>query len=436
MQRLTKSPLFSRLHSLIFASAVTIGSWTASAQESDLAALRAAPATDATAQLRLGRALRRAGHFDEAVRALRVAARGPTRAEALFETARVRFDQNDFRAARSVCNTVPAGAMRSVCLARAHLVWQRAALAVTEINRARALDPNNAELKLVVADAARISGRLQEAEAGYRDAATALPNRAEPHIGLGIIFETAGRLDDARTAFQHAVDADTHDPVAALYLGKLLKKQRNFDAALPLLQRANSDRPGWAEALVALGDVLLARNALPEALTALQRATEIDPNQPGAQSALGRVHLRAGRLVEAAAPLRAAIQQVANDAEARVAYAELLGRTEQGRESLDEWNRAIDLLPTDPMPRMRAAQQAISMRESTLASAYLERILADNPQHSGALLMRADIAFENNDRRSARQLYQQALAGRGEFDRAHATARIQEIDAPPRQRRR
>ena len=71
-----------------------------------------------------------------------------------------------------------------------------------------------------MADAARISGRLQEAEAGYREAATALPNRAEPHIGLGILFETANRLDDARAAFQRAVDADSHDPVAALYLGK------------------------------------------------------------------------------------------------------------------------------------------------------------------------------------------------------------------------
>ncbi len=436
MRRLTNLSWFFRLQSTALALAVVSAGLTAHAQESELAALRAAPATDASAQLRLGRALRRAGHFDEAVRALRVAARGATRAEALFETARVRFDQNDFRAARAVCNTVPAGVMRSVCLARAHLVWQRAALAETEIARARALDPNNAELKLVIADAARTSGHVQEAEAAYRDAAQALPGRSEPHIGLGILLETAGRTDDARASFQRAVEADAHDPVAALYLGKLLKKLRQFDAALPLLQRANADRPSWPEALVALGDLLLARNSLDEALTALRRATEINPQQPGAQSALGRVHLRAGRLAEAAEPLRLAIQQVANDADARVAYAELLGRTDQGRESLEEWNRAIDLLPNDPMPRIRAAQQALSMHESTLASAYLERILADHPQHAAALLMRADIAFENNDRRAARDLYQQALNGRGEFDRAHAQARIQEIDAPPRQRRR
>ncbi len=421
---------------LLFALGTSAVALDAAAQESDLAALRAAPPTDAAAQLRLGRALRRAGHFDDAVRALRTASRGPTRAEALFEIARVRFDQGNFRESRTACNAVPAGIVRHVCLARAHLVWQRAALAEREIAAAQRIDRNHPELKLVIADAMRVSGRMTEAEAAYREAASALPGRAEPLLGLGLLLETGNRLDDARQAYQRAVDADPKDPAAALALGRLLRRLRQNDAALPLLQRANSDRPDWPDALVALGELFLVRNALDDAQRSLARAAQLNPNQAGAQSALGRVHLRANRLQEAEAPLRAAIQQVANDGEARAALAELLGRTERGEESLEEWNRAIDLMPSDPAPRMRAAEQARSMRLGTLARAYLDRVLSEDAQHAPALLMRADIAFDDGDRRSARQLYQQALAGRGEIDRARAQQRIQEIDAPQRQRRR
>lgn len=426
-------PVFA---ALFLSLAISSAALSANAQESDLAALRAAPATDASAQLRLGRALRRAGHFDDALRALRTASRGPTRAEALYEIARVRFDQGNFREARTACNAMPAGVMRHVCMARAHLVWQRPSQAEREIAAAQRIESGNAELKLVIADAMRISGRMTDAEAAYREAAAALANRAEPHLGLGAILETANRLDDARQAYQRAVDADPKDPVAALALGRLLRRLRQNDAALPLLQRANNDRPDWPDALVALGELHLARNSLDDAQRALARAVQLNPNQPGAQSGLGRVHLRAGRLQDAEAPLRAAIQQVANDGESRAALAELLGRTERGEEALDEWNRAIDLMPTDPAPRMRAAEQARRMRLDTLARAYLDRILSEDAQHAPALLMRADIAFDEGDRRSARQLYQQALAGRGEIDRARAQQRIQEIDAPQRLRRR
>lgn len=425
-------PVFAALVALATSSVAL----SASAQESDLASLRAAPATDAAAQLRLGRALRRAGHFDDALRALRTASRGPTRAEALYEIARVRFDQGNFRDARTACNSMPAGVMRHVCMARAHLVWQRPSQAEREISLAQRIEAGNAELKLVIADSMRVSGRISEAEAAYREALAGMPNRAEPHLGLGAILETANRLDDARQAFQRAVDADPKDPVAALALGRLLRRMRQFDAALPLLQRANNDRPDWPDALVALGELHLSRNALDDAQRSLARAVQLNPNQPGAQSGLGRVHLRAGRLQEAETPLRAAIQQVSNDGESRAALAELLGRTERGEESLEEWNRAIDLLPSDPAPRMRAAEQARRMRLDTLARAYLDRILSEDAQHAPALLMRADIAFDEGDRRAARQLYQQALAGRGEFDRARAQQRIQEIDAPQRQRRR
>lgn len=433
-------------HFLLALMFFTVHVSVARAQEPELPALRAAAQSrDPAALLRLGRALRRAGHFDEAIATLRQAARGPTRIEALWEIARVRFDQGDFRASRQACSALPAGRgprdpaglLRRVCMGRAHLVWQRAALAEREIQAAQQIDPRHGELQLVIADAARLSGQIAAAEQAYRAAADALPGRAEPYLGLGLLYETAQRFDDALAAYRRAVEIDGNDPVASLFLGRFLLRRRNDHAsALPLLRRAVDHRPRWPEALVALGQAYLSAGQVNEALGAFEQAVQINPNQPGAQSGLGRARLQNNQLAEAEGPLRLAITQVPNDAEARMALAELLGRTQRGEEAIEEWNRAIDLLPGDPVPRLRAAQQARALGQNSLARAYIDRILSDDAQYAPALVLRADIAFEENDRANARRLYQAALEGHGTIDRNYVQSRIAEIDAPQRRPRR
>ena len=412
----------------------------AHAQETQLAALRSA-----SDPLALGRGLRRAGHFTEAVTALHRAAHGATRGDALWEIARVRFDEGNFRASETACRALPAGTgprdaaglMRHICMGRAYLVWQRAALADREIAAAQALDPNNAELKLLIGDTNRIRNNVPVAEEAYRAAAAAMPTRTEPHIGLAQLYETAQRFDDAQTSYRRATEIDPNDPAAALALGRFLLKRRNdAAAALPLLRRAADNRPAWPEALVALGDAQLSSGAVADSLQSFQQAIQILPTQPGGQSGLGRARVRNNQIAEAEAPLRTAIEQVPNDAEAHMALADVLARTNRQDDAIEEWNRAIDLLPTDPSPRMRAAELAHTMGQNSLARAYIDRILSDDGQYAQALLLRADIAYDENDRTNARQLYQAAIAGHGEIDRARAQTRIHEIDNPAGRTRR
>ncbi len=437
-------PMFVRIIFAAFAIVAVVSlARRARAQESELAALRTAAQTnDAAAQVRLGRVLRRAGHFDEAVAMLRRGARGGQRVEALYEIARVRFDQSNFRAAETACRALPArgpeAIWRHVCSARAYLVWHRVALAERAIALASAIDANHGELHLAIADSNRMSNHVQEAETHYRAAATALAGRDEPYLGLGLMYETAQRFDEAHTAYRRAVEVDASDPTAALALGRfLLRRRHEHAAALPVLQRAAQGRPNWAEALVVLGDAQLAAGSTADALQTFTQTVQLAPTQPGAQSGLGRARLANRQPAEAEAPLRAAIEQVPNDAEAHAALADVLAQSNRREDALREWDRAIDLMPNDPAPRMRAAELAHTMVQNSLARAYLDRILSDDARYAPALMLRADIAFEENDRTNARQLYQSALTGHGTLDRARAQSRIAEIDAPQlRQRRR
>lgn len=415
----------------------------ASAQESRIASLREA-GHDGASTLQLGRAMRRAGRFDEAVRTLQGVRDAALRNDALWEIARVRFDQGVFQAARGACMTFPmprnnpaAGFMRHVCMGRAYLVWNRVALAEREIAAARAINPNDAELQLVIAESRRLASDLPGAEAAYHAAATAMPGRDDALLGLGQLYEMFQQLDRAQDHYTQALAAQPDDPAALLAAGRFLLRRRERPAdAIPHLRSAVQNRPHWAEALALYGDALLATGAHAEALTALQEAAQLSPTQPGVQSALGRTLVALGRFQEAEVPVRRAIQLVNTDASAHMALADLLEHTQRETEAMGAWDAAIDRAPSDMTPRLRAAELAHRTHQNALARAYLDRVLTDDPNSARALMLRGTIAMEDGDRAAARQFLDQSLHGNGEIDRAAVQRMITELDTPPRTRRR
>lgn len=430
--------------SLVFAALVALAPSIGLAQESALPPLRTA-ATDSAGQVRLARALRRAGHYDEAARLLQDnSGVASMREEVLWELARVRFDQGVFQPARSACERFPlprnnpAGAFRRhVCMARAYLLWNRVALAEREINAARAVNGSDGELQLAIADARRLASDLAGAEAGYRAAESALPGRDEPALGLAALYEMFQRLDDAQRAYARAIEIDGADPAAALAMGRFLLKRRNdAAAALPHLRRAAQDRPRHPEGTLLFGEALLATGAAEEALRVLTEAAQAAPTQTGVQSALGRALNAAHRYAEAEAPLRLAIRQVDTDGAAWAGLADALEHLGREPEAMTTWDGAIDRSPGDVTPRLRAAQLAQRTHQGALARAYLDRVLTDDPQLAPALYLRGVVAMDEGDRTNARNYLTQALAGHGEVDRADIQRRIAELDAPQRVRRR
>lgn len=387
---------------------------TAGAQESAVASLQGGG--DPQRALQLGRALRRAGRYDEALRVLQPLARAAgTRTAAAWEVARVRFDQGNFRAAETACRAFPTtGPARNVCMARAYLVWQRVALANRAITAASAASPNDGELQLAIADARRLASEVPASEAAYRAAAQALPGRPEPYVGLGALYEIGRRYDDAATAYRRAVEVDGEDPATRLALGRfLLKRQGDAAGALPHLRAATQGRLHWSEALALLAQAQIDTGAGADAVAAAEEATRLSPTTPGVQTTLGRARCAAGRHAEAEAPLREAIRQVDTDALAWMTLADVLERTDRAPQAMEAWDAAIDRSPSDPTPRLRAAALALRTQQYPLARAQLERVLQDHPDNGEAQVLRARIALAEGDRNAARTAIEAAERATG-----------------------
>ncbi len=156
------------------------------------------------------------------------------------------------------------------------------------------------------------SGRLAEAERGYREILHVQPGHAdslhllgvlalqtgnpEPALeliqravalrpdgavyrnNLGQVLERLGRIEDAARAYEAAIELDPLDAEPVNNLGRLLERQERLADAETHYRRAIKLNSQYAEPQINLGNVLKDRGELDGAIAAYLRATELRPD--------------------------------------------------------------------------------------------------------------------------------------------------------------
>src|SRR5262249_9376501 len=168
----------------------------------------------------------------------------------------------------------------------------------------------------------------------------------EAALRRGLDAQTHGRLDEAEAAYRELLEVDDADPRAAQLLGAILVERGRDDEALDLFERARlrvgppglgnsgfhnnhanalrrAGRYAEAEALLRevvavvpeewqpwhnLGQVLRDEERYDEAIAALRRAVALEPEHGPNHAVLGEVLHRIGRLRSAEASLRRCIE--------------------------------------------------------------------------------------------------------------------------------
>ncbi len=180
------------------------------------------------------------------------------------------------------------------------------------------------------------SGRLSDAEAGYREVlATDRENIDALHF-LGVIAYQRAEYEQAAALIAQALSANDANAPAHNNLGNVLVDQGKLDEAAACYQRALALQPGYVDAHVNLGGVFKSLGRLAEAEASYREALRIRPESAQARFGQALLKLLRGEYAAGLALYESRFEEdaVVGDASARTRMKELMGAPRWRGESL------------------------------------------------------------------------------------------------------
>lgn len=264
------------------------------------------------------------------------------------------------------------------------------------------------------------AGRLDAAEALYRQILLAEPGHAGAMQLLAVLTHRRGRQAEAIAWFRRAIAADPDCAAADSGLGNLLEAQGDLDGAAICHQHAVRLRPGDAAAHADLGRVLAARGEPAAAIDAYRRAAVLTPADPAAHNRLGNALARHGALAEAVASYRQALALRPDFAEAHSNLGDALRRLGRLDEAAAACAQAVTLKPDLAEAHNNLGNVLREAGEAFAAQAAYERALTLRPDWAEAYNNLGNALRDQIRTAEAIQCYERAIAVNPGIAEAHA----------------
>lgn len=394
---------------------------TGPAAAEDLAAAAKNPPKDPDAALALGRALRRAGLFDDGVRVLRGAAqrgKGAVVVAARTEAARTLIAASRQKDALKECATLKAQTpvRWETCVAEAQLLWKRASLALPAADRALAVASDDYDALVAKGRALRMLGQNTEAHAAFQAALAKDGARHEAPMFHAELLSGMGKGSEAVAALRKAVAAAPDEPEPLLALASALPAGAE---ATDLLNKALGIRAKYGAARARLGEVQLELGKVAEAEAAFRAAIAIDPKVADWQAGLARALVAKNDWDEALKVAALSLKLVGNHALAKLAEADAIAGKGDIDLAIEAYEKAASYSRDNPGPLVHAARACLAQNRPTTARAFADRATQSFAEFAPAWAILGDVAVAAKDKATAKAAYQKALsATRGSIDKA------------------
>ena len=189
------------------------------------------------------------------------------------------------------------------------------------------------------------AGRLQEAEALYRQILQAQPEHPEALNHLGILVHQRGQSDVAVDYILRAIALRPQVPEFRYNIGKVLQEQGRLEEAQVQYREALRLNPEYADAWNNLGNTLRAQDRPEEAVASYRQALALNPDYAQAHYNLGHVLSEQGKLDEAVACYERAMQCKPDLPEAYMNLGNARKDQGQAEEAVRLYRRALEIKP-------------------------------------------------------------------------------------------
>jgi tetratricopeptide (TPR) repeat protein len=288
--------------------------------------------------------------------------------------------------------------------------------ALAEYKRAQKLDPSSSSIRVEVARLLREMGRLDESAQEARAAAALDAEDADAHLLLAQLEqiqasgpEAEEALKRAATQYEDVVRLRPTDGQSLLYLAGIYGQLRRHEDAARVWAMYLALDPGNFEAHVQHGTHLLMAGKSDEAADALKTALELQPSSARAYQILGDIYAGAEQADQAILHYREALEIEPGNVRVRLALGEVLTQAKRPEEALAE---ARAVLADDPDNRFAHDLEGRALRDLRRfdeAEAVADALVAADPKDAKAAYLRVTIAESRRDFAKAAALLEEIL---------------------------
>ncbi|HEY4742195.1 MAG TPA: tetratricopeptide repeat protein [Candidatus Acidoferrales bacterium] len=225
-------------------------------------------------------------------------------------------------------------------------------------------------------------GRWDEAADAYQKAIALAPHDANLRIALGLALAKAGRPTDAIASYEAALGISPRNSTAEIDLAEAYRAVHNNDAARRLLERSAREHPKAAAPLAVLGDLDIELQTYEAAIKHLSAALALDPANNETRDRLALAYKSKGDSAAALAQLSKSLARDPNDALAHFLRAQIFDDRNQDDRALPEAEKVLALEPQNLPGRTLLGKILLRVSESA------------NPADAPALCSRAADALK------------------------------------------
>ena len=258
---------------------------------------------------------------------------------------------------------------------------------LSDLRRARDLDPDATAIAEEIGDVYYSSGNYREAIENYQRAFESGPGSAEGRYRLAASFVQRDNGDAALEHLRAAITADPQHGEAQFLYGDLLNERARFVEAEGALRAAEPHVEAGSDFLSELAIALLGQEKLDEAEEEARTFLRNYPSDARAHSLLGEVYLSRRQYEQARAQLIQALRTDRNEPRAQIA----LGRTwlAIGKTRGDQGDLAKARQVLTSASGVHEGQRLLALGQVSLAEGDLEgaeRLLRQSLEHGAAEL--------------------------------------------------
>lgn len=299
--------------------------------------------------------------------------------------------------------------------------------ALIPMQKAVALNPNDAEAHNNLGIILQNMDQMGEAEASYRRALKINPTYAQAHGNLGSTLQKLGRLAHAEASYKTAIQLDPNYAKAYSNLGSLLQELGRLDEAVSSYRRAIQLNPNIAGYYLGLGNTFEALGRLEQAEASYNCAIQIKADFVEAICNMGIVLQKQGKFTDAEICYRRTLEFKPDYFDALVSLGSYLQDRDRLAEAEANYRRAIAIDPDRAEPHCNLGIILQEMGHHDEAEISMRRAIQIKPDFAKAYNNLGAILNDLGCLGEAEAHFRQALAIQPDYVKAYSNLLFQHI---------